>query len=322
MTTHRHWRTGAAALVSLALATSLSACGEESDASADAGSPAAGGDAFPVSVLSGTEADGEEITIEEQPDSIVSLSPTATEMLWALGAGDQVVAVDDQSDYPEDVPVTKLSGYEPNVEAILGYEPDLVIASSDSGDLVAGLERVHVPTLILPAAATLDEMYGQFERLGAATGHIGEAAELASEVEAGLETAVADAPDVEGLTYYHELDPSLYSVTGETFIGQVYGLFGLESIADAAEGGDEYPQLSEEFVVAEDPDLIFLADSECCGVTPDEVADRAGWDSMAAVREDRIHPVNEDMASRWGPRVVDFAESIATMLAEQPALAG
>lgn len=322
MSTHNHRRAGAAALAALLLAGLLSACGQESEADAGDGGSSAGDDAFPVSVLSGTEADGEEITIEEQPDSIVSLSPTATEMLWELGAGDQVVAVDDQSDYPEDVPVTDLSGYEPNVEAILGYEPDLVVASGDSGDLVAGLERVHVPTLILPAAATLDEMYGQFERLGAATGHIGEAAELASEVKEGLDAAVADAPDAEGLTYYHELDPSLYSVTGETFIGQVYSLFGLESIADAAEGGDEYPQLSEEFVVAEDPDLIFLADSECCGVTPADVADRAGWDAMAAVSEDRIHPVNEDMASRWGPRVVDFAESVAGMLAEQPANAG
>lgn len=319
MPTHFRLRAGAAA-ASILLATSLAACGKEDSPSDDPAS--AGDDAFPVSVLSGTEADGTEVTIEERPDSIVSLSPTATEMLWALDAGDQVVAVDDQSDYPEDVPVTKLSGYEPNVEAILGYEPDLVIASSDTGDLVAGLERVEVPTLILPAATTIDEMYGQFERLGAATGNTGEAAELTSEVKTGLEAAVADAPDVTGLTYYHELDPSLYSVTGKTFIGQVYGLFGLESIADAAKGGDDYPQLSEEFVVAEDPDLVFLADSECCGVTPEQVAKRAGWDSMAAVREGRIHPVDEDMASRWGPRVVEFAESVAEMLAEQPANAG
>lgn len=318
MSTHSPWRAGAAALASLLLASTLAACGQESDARADDAGSAAGDDAFPVSVLSGAEADGTELTIEERPDAIVSLSPTATEMLWAMGAGDQVVAVDDQSDHPEDVPVTKLSGYEPNVEAILGYEPDLVVTSSDSGDLVAGLERVHVPTLVLPAATTLDEMYGQFERLGAATGNVGEAAELVAEVEQGLEEAVAGAPDAEGLTYYHELDPSLYSVTGDTFIGQVYGLFGLKSIADAAEGGDDYPQLSEEFVVAEDPDLIFLADSECCGVTPEQVADRAGWDGMTAVADGRIHEVDEDIASRWGPRVVEFAESIAAVLAEQP----
>ncbi|NYJ00628.1 iron complex transport system substrate-binding protein [Nocardioides thalensis] len=322
MSTHSHRRAGTAALASLLLAGVLSACGQESEADAGDGASSAGDDAFPVSVLSGTEADGEEITIEEQPDSIVSLSPTATEMLWELGAGDQVVAVDDQSDYPEGVPVTKLSGYEPNVEAILGYEPDLVVTSGDSGDLVAGLERVSVPTLVLPAATTLDEMYGQFERLGAATGHPDEADELTTEVKEGLEAAVADAPDAAGTTYYHELDPSLYSVTSDTFIGQIYGLFGLESIGDEAKGGDDYPQLSEEFVVSEDPDLIFLADSECCGVTPEQVADRGGWDSMEAVEEDRIFPVNEDVASRWGPRVVEFAESIAATLAEQPADAG
>jgi len=312
-------------LASALLVVTLAACGGGSDAGSDAGAgdTASGADgAFPVSVLTGFEEDGEEVTIEERPDSIVSLSPTATEMLWAVGAGDQVVAVDDQSDYPEDVPVTKLSGYEPNVEAILGYEPDLVVATDDTGDLVAGLERVHVPTLVLPAATTMDQMYGQLERVGAATGNVAEAAQLVAEVREGLEKAVAQAPDVEGMTYYHELDPSLYSVTSDTFIGQVYGLFGLTSVADAAKGGDGYPQLSEEFLVAEDPDLVFLADSECCGITPEDVAGRAGWDGLTAVQEGRIYSVDEDIASRWGPRVVDFAESVAGMLAEQPVDAG
>lgn len=315
MTTHSLRRAGAAALASLALVTSLAACGHENDAKAD---DAAGktGDAFPVSVLSGSKADGEKVTIDERPHSIVSLSPTATEMLWAMDAGDQVVAVDDQSDYPKDVPVTKLSGYQPNVEAILGYEPDLVVASDDTGDLVAGLEKVKVPTLILPAATTLDDMYDQFERLGVATGHVAEAAKLVADTKQGIEAAVEKAPDVKGMTYYHELDPSLFSATSRTFIGQVYGLFGLENIADGAKKGDDYPQLSDEFVVSAKPDFIFLADGQCCKVDEKQVQGRAGWSQIPAVKDGRVAVIDEDIASRWGPRVVDFAEWLSDTLAE------
>lgn len=311
----------------LALLLALSACGDEKDDAADdepsaTASDAASETAFPVSVLSGPLDGGEEITVEAEPQSIISLSPTATEMLWAVGADEQVVAVDDQSDFPEGVPTTELSGYEPNVEAILNYEPDLVIASGDSGDLVSGLGAVDVPVLLLPSAVDLDEAYSQIERVGAATGHVAEAAELVGEMQTGIEAALAEAPDGEGLTYFHELGPDLYTVTGSTFIGEIYSLFGMQSIADAAGEGDEYPQLSSEYVVSEDPDFVLLADNECCGITPEDVKARPGWQEMSAVRDDRIHVVNEDITSRWGPRVVEFVELIGALLAEhaeQPA---
>lgn len=274
-------------------------------------------DQFPARVLSGPLDGGTEITVEEEPTSIVSLSPTATEMLWEVGAGDQVVAVDDQSDHPEGVPTTKLSGYEPNVEAILEYEPDLVVAADDTGDLVANLERAGVPTLVLPAAADLDETYSQMERVGVATGH-GEDAEAAvSEMREDIEEALASAPDAEGLTYFHELTPDLYTASADTFIGHVYGLFGLESIAEAAKTGDDYPQVSREFVVEADPDLVFLADGECCGVSAGDVEDRPGWSQITAVADGQVHVVDEDVASRWGPRVVEFVEQVSELLAER-----
>ena len=300
----------------LALLLALSACGD-TDEEPDEPSAAASEAAFPVSVLSGPTDGGEELTIETEPLSIISLSPTATEMLWAIGADEQVVAVSDQSDYPEGVPTTDLSGYEPNVEAILGYEPDLVVASGDSGDLVAGLGVVDVPVLLLPAAVDLDEAYSQIERLGAATGHVAEAAEVVGEMQTGIEAALAEAPDGEGLTYFHELGPDLYTVTGSTFIGEIYGLFGLQSIADAAGEGDDYPQLSSEYVVSEDPDFVFVGDNGCCGVTPEDVQSRPGWQEMSAVRDGRIHVVDEDVTSRWGPRVVEFVELVADLLAER-----
>lgn len=263
-------------------------------------------------------------TDDGPPDAIVSLSPTATEVLFAIGAGDQVVAVDDQSDFPPEAPTTELSGFQPNVEAIAAYDPDLVIASGDPGDLVASLEAIDVPVLVHPAAGTLDDAWAQIEQVGAATGHVAEAAALVTRLQSELDELVAsvDVSDA-GLTYYHELDPSHYTVTSSTFIGEVYGLFGLTSIADAAEddnGG--YPQLSPEYIVEADPDLVFLADGECCDVTAEQVAARPGWDTVTAVRDGAITTLDEDAASRWGPRVVAFARSVAEALeAREPAAA-
>lgn len=313
---------GAAAL---ALTLGLAACGDDGDdeaAPAGASSaPAAGAGTFPVTVLSGPLDGGTELTIESRPEAIISLSPSATETLFAIGAGDQVIAVDDQSDYPENVPTTDLSGFQPNIEAILGYSPDLVIASDDVNNLVAGLSAAGVPTLLMPAPADLDEAYSQMERLGAATGHVAEAAALVAEVSGAVTSAVEKIPDVKGLTYYHELDASLYTITSDTFIGQLYAEFGLTSIADAAAaGGDQYPQLSAEYIVEADPDLVVLTDAEFGDVTVETARQRPGWDGISAVRTGHIVDLDPDIASRWGPRLADFAELIGEQVATlQPA---
>lgn len=251
-------------------------------------------------------------TTELRPERIVSLSSVATEILFAIGAGDQVVAVDDQSNYPAEAPITDLSGFTPNIEAIVSYEPDLVIVSYDPGELVSGLEALGVPVLVQLAAVDLDGTYTQIEELGAATGHVGDAAQLVSRIKTELDALVAEVGDRgEGLTYYHEIDDHLYSVTSTTFFGQVYSLFGLVNIADEADpDGFGYPQLSSEYIVSADPDLIFLANGSY-GMTPDIVATRPGWGNMSAVQGGRVFPLDSDVASRWGPRVVDFARAVA-----------
>ena len=248
----------------------------------------------------------------DEPQAIVSLAPTTTEMLYAVGAGDSVVAVDERSDFPSEAPVTDLSGYTPNLEAILGYAPDLVVLTDDTGDIVAGLERSGVEVLQLPAAQTLDDTFTQLEQVGAATGHIGEAAELVSRMRGEIDEIVASVPERETpLTYFHELDDTYYTVTDDTYVGEIYSLLGLTSIAT---GDDPYPQLSEELILEADPDLVFLADGQCCGVTPEVVAERPGWDGLTAVREGRVHVVDEDLSSRWGPRVVDFMREVAAIV--------
>ncbi len=255
-----------------------------------------------------------ETTTTELPTAsrIVSLSSVATEILFAIGAGDQVIAVDDQSNFPADAPMTDLSGFTPNIEAIVSYEPDLVVVSYDPGELVSGLEALGVPVLVQLAAADLDGTYSQIEELGAVTGHIGEAAELVSRIQTELDELVAEVGDRgDGLTYYHEIDDHLYSVTSATFFGQVYSLFGLVNIADEADpDGFGYPQLSSEHIVSADPNLVFLANGSY-GMTPEIVAARPGWASMSAVQEGRIFPLDSDVASRWGPRVIDFARAVA-----------
>lgn len=297
---------GAALLVALALV--CGACGSGSDDVDAAGTPSPSGD-FPVTI----SADNGKVTIETRPTRIVSLSATATEMLFAIGAGDQVTAVDDQSNYPPEAPTTKLSGFEPNVEAIAGYEPDLVVYSNDPGDLQKSLDALKIPAIDEPAAADLDDSYEQIEELGDVTGHPAEAAAVVDDMKSKIEDVVASLPDTgEGLTYYHELDDNYFSVTSKTFIGQVYGLLGLENIADPADkDGSGYPQLSAEYIVKADPDLIFLADTKCCGQSPKTVAARPGWGSIAAVKNDGVVPLDDDIASRWGPRIVDFLQTTA-----------
>ena len=251
------------------------------------------------------------------PHRIVSLSPTATESLFAIGAGPQVVAVDDQSDYPKNAPRTSLSGFTPNVEAIAGYKPDLVVVSYDPNGLVATLRGLGIRVVVQDAAETFDDAYAQILALGRLTGHFPAATSLVASMKVKIAALVARSTRrARGLTVYHELGPDLYSVTSKTFIGRVYSLFGLKNIADDADtGGTGYPQLSPEYVVAQSPDIVVLADIDCCGQTPRTVAARPGWKNVNAVETGTIVRVDDSIASRWGPRIVDFVRAIAAALA-------
>ena len=250
--------------------------------------------------------------LDQQPERIVSMSPTATEMLFAIGAGGQVVAVDSNSNYPEEAPKTDLSAYEPNIEAIAGYKPDLVVYSDDPGELAAGLGKLGVPALQQPAAKLLDDTYAQLDQLGQATGHVAEAGKLTATMRAEIEKIAAAGRPERPLTYYHELDKNLYSATSKTFIGQLYDQLGMKNIADAADmDASGYPQLSAEYVIKADPDMIFLADTKCCGQSAKTVAARDGWDQLAAVKSGGVVELDDDVASRWGPRVVDFLKTVA-----------
>ena len=298
-------RARTAPVVALVLIWSVlaAACGGGGEAGTTTGAPSAG---FPVEVA-GT-------VIPAAPQRIVSASASHTEILYALGAGEWIVATDQFSNFPPEAEATpKLDAFNLGVESVAALDPDLVVLSYDPGDLRDGLAALGIPTLLFDPPLTLEDAYGQMRALGAAVGLEPEAAGLVAGIEGEVARLIAAVPARETpLTYYYELDPTLYSLTSSTFVGGLFGLLGMENIADAADtAGTGYPQLSAEFVLATDPGFIFLADTRCCGQSAATLAERPGWASLEAVAEGRVVPLDDDLASRWGPRLVDLLAAVA-----------
>ncbi len=308
-------------VLAAALAIACAACGSSSSSGTTASATAAAGSAssgtFPVTIAA---ANGT-VHITSRPTAIISLAPALTEMLYAVGAGPQVKAVDMYSDYPPQAPRTKLSGLAPNVEAIVADKPDLVVESGDTGSLTKRLAAFHIPVLELPAPAALPGVYSEFTELGRATGHPAQAATENSQISKQIAAIVASLPHhAQPVSYYYELDQTYYSVTSGTFVGHLLGLLGMKSIADVAKGAAAaggYPQLSAEYILHANPDYILLADTICCHQSAATVANRPGWSSLTAVKDGHIIPLNDDIASRWGPRIVVLLRTVATALAKQ-----
>jgi iron complex transport system substrate-binding protein len=315
----------------LSLAILAAACGDDSSDTAaatdtdtatatDTDSDTAEGDTDPAAAATSAdfpvtiESAGGTWTLDDAPQRIVSLSPMATEVMFAIGAGDQIVAADAFSNYPPEAPTTELSGWDPNVEAIVAYEPDLVVAQNDANDMVAGLTALGIPVLISPAPLDLEQGYDEMAALGLATGHVDGTAEVISTLRAELDAVFASAPDVP-VRIYHELDENYFSASSNSFIGAVYTAMGTENVADPAdEDGFGFPQLTEEYIVEADPQVIVITDQVSYG--PDEVAARPGWGEVSAVQTGNVVVVSADAASRWGPRLPQFAKAVADALAE------
>jgi iron complex transport system substrate-binding protein len=269
---------------------------------------------YPLIISSG----GYSTTIAKKPTRIISLSPSATESLFEIGAGKQVLAVDSLSNFPKSAPITQLSAFEPNVEAIAALKPDLVVLSVDAmKSLVVkeALEKLKIPVLMEKAPETLAQAYKEIEVLGEVTDHTSEAKKLTFKMAAIIKSIINRTKKTVKITFFHELDNTLYSVTSDTFIGKVYKDFGLVNIADKAAGADSYgyPQLSAEYLLKADPDVIFLADAEY-GESAATVKARAGWSGITAVTKKNVFALPNDIPSRWGPRLVDFYRYVAACL--------
>jgi iron complex transport system substrate-binding protein len=249
------------------------------------------------------------------PKRIISLSPSATETLFAIGAGKQVIAVDDLSNYPSNAPMTKLSAFSPNVEALLNYKPDLIILNADATkalEVKAALEKLKIAVFLEKAPDNLKQAYAEVTALGRATGNLSGAQSTISAMKSRITTAIKSAKKSMPITFFHELDNTLYSATSDTFIGKVYKDFNLKNIADPAASADSagYPQLQSEYLIKANPRIIFLADAQY-GESITTLATRPGWNGIAAVKNKDVVALPEDIPSRWGPRLADFYEYIA-----------
>lgn len=302
--------------VALAALLALAALACNGDGSGPAATPTAVQEAvaapspavFPVTV---TDSNGKQLVFDSSPESIVALAPSFVEVLFAVGAGDAVVAVDQNTDFPPEAATrTKLSGFEPSVEGIAALEPDLVIIFFDPGGLEEALEGLGIPVLFLASPQSVEGVFEQIELLGQATGHADDAELLIDGMREGIDAIDEKLAAVqEGPRVFHEVGPELYTASDDDFVGDLYIILKAQNIAT---GAGPFPQLTEEAVIAADPEVIILADVPA--VTPEEVKARPGWDSVSAVQNGRVFAVDPDLVSRQGPRLVDGLDELARLL--------
>lgn len=269
---------------------------------------------YPLTIV---DTVGREVTIEAKPQRIASLSSAATEVLFAIGAGDQVIAVDMFSNYPEEATTRQqLDAYQPNLEAIAGVGPDLVLLFYDPEELADSLERLGMTTAVLGSVGetpeSVEAVFDQIRLLGQITDHVQEAEDLVAEMQERVDAIEEALADVEqGPRIFHEVDATLYTAAPGSFVGGLYKILKAQNIAAGA--GQPFPQLTQEVIIERDPEVIILADG-AYGESPDTVKGRAGWGNISAVRNDRIFVIDPDIVSRPGPRLVEALEALAVFL--------
>ena len=308
-------RGGALALALALLLALAAACGDEGDGGAPARTTtptatAAAGVQYPLTLTDGM---GRSVTLAVAPQRIASLSPAATEILFAVGAGDQVAAVEKFSDYPPEAKTRQqLDAFEPSVEAIAGAQPDLVFVFYDPGNLVDGLARAGLTVFFLETPTSVEGVLEQIRLLGQATGHPQEADELVATMQQGIDDIEEQLADVEqGPRLFHEVDNQLYTVAPASFVGSLYTILKAQNIAAGTD--QAFPQLSQEAIIEADPEVIILGDA-AGGESPETVKARPGWGSISAVKNNRIYIIDPDIVSRPGPRLVDALETLAQAL--------
>ena len=258
---------------------------------------------------------GRTIEIRGTPERIVTVAPTPTELVFAVGAGSLVVGVDDYSDYPAEAAVlTKVGNIELNIEVILGLRPDLIFSS----DLVPlaqlqQLEERGIPYVIL-AARTIDDVFKDIRLVGFITGHVTEANTLVEQLQQRVDAVKAKtlAENVTKPRVYVEFYP-LWTYGPGSFGDDLIRLAGGTNVA--ANTSAEYASVVDEFIIAQDPELIvYTVGSNYNGTTPETIASRPGWASISAVVDGKVHSLDDNLISRYGPRVVDALEQLAAIV--------
>jgi len=240
------------------------------------------------------------------PKRIISLSPSITEILFEIGSGNQVIAVDNLSNYPNEAPISDISAYDPNVEAISLLNPDLVILSYNIKNLKTALKKMGIETIYLPAPLNFEDILDQIDYLGLQTGNEDKAKKLISKMKNRMKTLQKLRENEKATKIYHEIDPNYYSPSKFSFIGDIYQKLNYKNVADKADISNlGYPKLSPELIISENPDLIVLPGKDNKYV--EKVKLRPGWGYIEAVKKNNFLLTNNDIASRWGPRILNFA---------------
>ncbi|MFT3890081.1 MAG: cobalamin-binding protein [Anaerolineales bacterium] len=267
-----------------------------------------------------TDGLGREVKLNGPAQHVVSLAPSNTEILFAIGAGSQVVGRDEFSDYPEEAKsISSVGGSmgQYSAEAIVALKPDLVLAAEiNTPELVKQLEDLGLTVYYLKNPTTLEGMYDNLVLVGQLTGHVEDANSLVESLKARV-AAVDEkiAPLSSRVPVFYEIDASdpakPYTYGPGSFGDLLISRAGGENIGSSLT--DPYPQMSLEQVVAANPYAIILGDS-MWGTTPDAVKSRPGWEGIDAVQNDRIYPFDDNLVSRPGPRLVDGLEQLAKLL--------
>ncbi len=274
--------------------------------------------AKPVSL---TDGNGRTVTLQLPAQRVVSLAPSNTEILFAVGAGPQVVGRDSFSDYPleaKDVPDIGGGVGSLNMELILSKKPDLVLASPlTPPEQVANLEKANLTVYVLPNPKTFDDLYTNLETVGKLTGHDQDAATLVASLKQRVKAVTDKVANVtQRPVVYYELDatdPSAPYTSGpDTFVELLIRTAGGENFGSNLKG--DWVQISVETLLTRQPDYIVLGDNTYGGVTPEQVKARAGWDALKAVKDGNIFIFDDNTVSRPGPRLVDGLEAMAKLI--------
>ena len=298
----------------MALSIVLTACGGTSENENESKNSSESTEStFPVTVKDGT---GEEITIKDKPERIVSLLPSNTETAYALGLEDEIVGVSDYDNYPESVSEkTKLGGIEVNVEKLLELNPDLALFSASQGtndkDIIQQLQSAGIDVVVVPDANSIEGAYETMELIAKATGKEAEGEEIIAEMKeeiAAIKEKAAEVKETKKVWIEVSASPDLYTTGSGTFMNEMLEIIGAENIAADQEG---WVTMSEETVIERDPDVIITTYGYYIDNPQEQVYARSGWSEVNAVKKKEVYDVNSDTVTRPGPRLIDGLKEIA-----------
>ncbi|MFF5399022.1 ABC transporter substrate-binding protein [Peribacillus butanolivorans] len=271
--------------------------------------------AFPITIK---DATGEKVTIEEQPKKIVTLIPSNTEVVFALGLGKKVVGVSDNDNYPEETKeIEKVGGMEMNTELIVSLKPDLVLAHAssahNSNEGLQQLKDAGIDVLVVNDAQSFDEVYESIDMIGQATGEHDKAKEIVANMKTKLKEIQEKAKSVkdeERKTVLVEVSPSpdIYTPGKNTFMNEMLNIISAKNAAAELDG---WAKIDEESMIAANPDVIITTYGYYTKDPVSEVTGRKGWEDVAAVKDGQVFDVHSDLVTRSGPRLIEGVEELA-----------